>query len=344
VGIFRANSQGQVDYWNERLDSLTGMTVDEIRGQSWTQAVHPDDRQRVADEWDRCAHDQAVFKLQFRMVHQRGTVTWAVGEAMAMMDPSGRVTGYVGTITDIGDLKQAEEHLRATLEDLTRSNRDLEQFAYVASHDLQEPLRMVSSYTQLLAERYQNQLDQDANDFIAFAVDGAKRMQRLINDLLAYSRIGRRSSAPVRLDSSAVCQQALINLAPAIAESGAVVTCDPLPTVVADEILLIQVFQNLIGNAVKFRRPDTPPRVHVGYRREGAEWVFSVRDNGIGIAPEYFSRLFVIFQRLHAKGEYPGTGIGLAICKRIVERHGGRIWLESAPGQGATFLFSFPAV
>ncbi len=225
--------------------------------------------------------------------------------------------------------------------ELDRSNKELELFAYVASHDLQEPLRMVSSYTQLLARRYKGRLDANADEFIAYAVDGANRMQSLINDLLAYSRVGTRGKEFEPTDCTAVCDQTLANLKVTLEESDAAVACGPLPTVMADKMQIGRLFQNLIGNAIKYHG-DEPPRVQVSAEQKGKEWVFSVRDNGIGIDPQYAERIFVIFQRLHTREEYPGTGIGLAICKKIVERHGGRIWMESQLGSGATFSFTIP--
>jgi len=238
------------------------------------------------------------------------------------------------------ELKQADE-LKQAVEALELSNRDLEQFAYVASHDLQEPLRMVSSFTQLLAKRYQGKLDKDADEFIAYIVAGAKRMQALINDLLTYSRLDTRGESFGPIDSEAAFNQAVANLRVAIKEGEAVITHDPLPPLIADNSQIVQLFQNLLGNAIKFRGKE-PPRVHVSARQENNEWVFSFRDNGIGIAPDYFDRVFVIFQRLHGREEYPGTGTGLAICKRIVERHGGHIWVESEPNKGSTFYFAIP--
>ncbi|MBI4282351.1 MAG: PAS domain S-box protein [Chloroflexi bacterium] len=249
---------------------------------------------------------------------------------------------YTAIVRDITERKLAEQALAQRTQELERSNQDLQQFAYVASHDLQEPLRMVASYTQLLARRYQGKLDADADDFIAYTVDGANRMQAMISNLLEFSRVTTRGRELESTDSSAAFEQAVANLRAAIEESGAVVTHDALPTVMADALQLAQVFQNLIDNAVKFHGEESP-QVHVSAERKGDEWLFSVRDNGIGIDPQYFDRLFVIFQRLHSRSEYPGTGIGLALCKRIVERHGGRIWVESEPGKGATFFFTLLA-
>ena len=245
-------------------------------------------------------------------------------------------------IEDVTERRRVEEERDRAMAELRRSNAELERFAYVASHDLQEPLRMVASYTQLLARRYQGRLDEKADRFIAYAVEGATRMQALINDLLTFSRLGSRGPAPADTDAGEVLRRALANLEVAVRGSGAVVTHDPLPTVAADPTLLLQLFQNVLSNAIKFRA-EAPPRVHVSAAAQGGEWVFSVRDNGIGIDPAYAERVFVVFQRLHTRAEHPGTGIGLAICKKIVELHGGRMWLQSQPGEGSTFLFTLPA-
>ena len=244
---------------------------------------------------------------------------------------------------EISSRERTERELAALIDELRRSNAELEQFAYVASHDLQEPLRMVSSYTQLLARRYQGRLDEDADEFIGFAVDGANRMQRLINDLLQYSRVGTRGRDLAPTETGAILDAACANLRVLLEESDAKVTSDELPIVMGDPVQLAQLFQNLIGNAVKFNKEGEPPRIHVGAERRDGDWLFSVRDNGIGIEPEYRERIFVIFQRLHARTEYSGTGIGLAVCKKIVERHGGRIWVDSVPGEGSTFYFTLRA-
>lgn len=236
--------------------------------------------------------------------------------------------------------KQGE--LTEQTEELARSNAELEQFAYVASHDLQEPLRMVASYVQLLEKRYKGQLGQDADDFIHYAVDGAHRMQNLINDLLAYSRVETKGRAFKAVDCEVVMRHVLANLQTAIQESEAVVTHDALPTIMADPTQMAQLMQNLLGNAIKFRDPDRAPNIHVGVERQKEDWVFSVRDNGIGIDPKYRDKIFLIFQRLHNKTKYPGTGIGLSICKKIVERHGGKIWVDSVPGESTTFIFKIP--
>ena len=235
------------------------------------------------------------------------------------------------------------EELNERAKDLTRSNSELQQFAYVASHDLQEPLRMVASFTQLLAKRYGDKLDDDAREFINFAVDGAMRMQTLISDLLSYSRIGTQGKQMALTDGDALFKKILDSLQLGIQESGAEIVSDPMPMVMADPQQLGQLFQNLLTNAIKFKG-EAPIRIKISVERSGSDWKISVRDNGIGIPQEHAERIFIIFQRLHTKTEYPGTGIGLAICKKIVELHGGHIWIEPTPGGGTTFCFTIPAV
>jgi signal transduction histidine kinase len=239
------------------------------------------------------------------------------------------------------DRKVDQERLARTVEELARSNRDLEQFAYIASHDLQEPLRMVASYTQLLAERYRGRLDETADKYIDYASNGALRMQTLIRDLLAFSRVGRTGSVMKVVDCNAIACQALKNLQSAIRESGAIVSYDGLPAVLCNSLQFLQLFQNLIGNAIKFRGSEKPA-IHISAARTGSEWLFTVADNGIGIEPECAELIFSVFKRLHTSSEYPGNGIGLAICKKVVEQHGGRIWVESTRGRGSNFKFTLP--
>jgi hypothetical protein len=243
------------------------------------------------------------------------------------------------------DLERAstEDQLRQSGANLQRSNTDLQQFAYIASHDLLEPLRMVTSYAQLVQQRYQDKLDKQGNEFLGQAIDGAHRMEALIHDLLAYSRVEMRGRPFEPTDCEQVLQQALRNLKVAIEESRALVSHEVLPTVMGDGVQLIQVFQNLVSNAIKFKGPR-PPEVYVRSERKGSHWLFVVRDNGIGIDPKFFDRIFVIFQRLHTRQQYAGTGMGLAICKKIIERHGGQIWVESKPNEGAAFFFTLPAI
>jgi len=252
------------------------------------------------------------------------------------------VTQLQATTVSKEELEKAHDALSRRTMDLARSNAELEQFAYVASHDLQEPLRMVMAYVQLLQRHYRGKLGKDADEFIGFAVDGAKRMQTLIEDLLTYSRVGSRGNAFAPTDINTVLGQTLTDLKTAIAEAGATVTCDPLPIVQGDETQLRQLLQNLVGNAIKYRG-ERPPEIHLGCKRDGENWHLWAQDNGIGIDPKYLDRVFVIFQRLHTPQDYPGTGIGLAICKKIVERHGGAMWVVSEVGKGSTFHFTLPA-
>jgi light-regulated signal transduction histidine kinase (bacteriophytochrome) len=302
--------------------------------------------------------DGLSFDVELELITARKNRLWVRANGQAYRD-NGKIMKIGGVFQDIHARKLAEielrkhrDHLEELVNERTaelarantnleKSNKELEQFAYVASHDLQEPLRMVSSYTQLLARKYEGQLDEKAKKYINYAVDGAIRMQRLINDLLTYSRISTQGKPSEPIDSHSVLGEALRNLAATIEENRAVITNEDLPTVRADESQLMLVFQNLIANAIKFRQEEIP-QVHISVREQGRDWVFSVKDNGIGIDPRYSERLFVIFQRLHTKEEYPGTGIGLAVCKRIVERHGGRIWFESELGKGTIFYFTIP--
>lgn len=362
LGYHEYNREGKITRVNKTDLEMLGYTAEEMIGQSiWKLNVE-----------EELVKDQVLAKLAGRLPRGKnlvrtyrrkdGSTFPVLIEDRLLKDERGEIIGIRCTIQDITERERAEEALRQSEkelneqaqelekeliqrrrveEELARSNKELEQLAYVASHDLQEPLRMVTSYVQLLAQRYRGKLDGDADEFIGFAVNGAARMQQLINDLLTYSRVGTRGREFEPTDCEIILGQALKNLQIAIEEKQAIVTHDPLPTIMADNVQLGQLFQNLIGNAIKFQGTD-PPYVHVSASRNGNGWVFSVRDNGIGIAPEYAERIFVIFQRLHNREKYPGTGIGLALCKKIVERHGGCIWVESEPGKGATFYFTLP--
>ncbi len=286
--------------------------------------------------------------LEFEAYRRDGSKIWVSVNVRVVRDDENRVLYYEGTAEDITARKRSEERLQmlnTSLElqaqELARSNAELQQFAYAASHDLQEPLRMVSSYLNLVALRYQGKLDRDADEFIHFAVDGAKRMKLLIDDLLAYSRVGRRDNVREPINCSALLPQILKNLEVSIQESKALVDVGQLPVIVGAPSQLAQLFQNLISNAIKFHGPAVP-NIRISSELREGEWIFSVADNGIGMEMQYAERIFRIFQRLHAREEYPGTGVGLAICKKIVEWHGGRIWVESIPGNGATFYFSLP--
>jgi light-regulated signal transduction histidine kinase (bacteriophytochrome) len=298
--------------------------------------ILPDDQRHVLATINEAIRAKSVFELEHRVLRVDGTVGWTFSRAIPMLDEQGEIVEWFGMAADVTKRKEAEEAL-------ARANTELQQFAYVASHDLQEPLRAVAGFCQLLAGKYHDQIDAKGQEWLAYVVDGAKHMQELVQGLLRLSRVEAEGKAFVTTPAADIVAQALQNLDAMIHESGAEITCSELPAVPADRWQLVMVFQNLIGNGVKFRSKE-PPRIRVSAERNGREWIFQVRDNGIGIDPKHFSRLFVIFQRLHRREVYPGTGIGLVLCKRIVERHGGRIWLESELGKGSAFFFSLPTV
>lgn len=305
----------------------------------WAQIVDPEDLKISLLEAEAAFKDQRAGNVQFRCRHADGETVHA--ESYFDFVQEGNQVRQYGVIMDITKRKQTEDALKEFTEELRRSNEELEQFAYVASHDLQEPLRMVTSYLQLIESRYADKLDDDAHEFIDFAVDGASRMKTLINDLLAYSRVQRSEVVFETVNMQQVFEQVTHHLQLTIEETNASLTADALPDITANERQMVQLLQNLIGNALKFRGDDAP-KIHVGARQIGSRWQFSVQDNGIGIEPDYQDRIFVIFQRLHTRQDYPGTGIGLAICRKIVEKHGGKIWMESEPGKGTTFYFTIP--
>ena len=337
------DTEGLIVSWNQGAERIKGYRAEEIIGQHFSRFYTAEDLRNGAPARElKQATETGRFEGEGWRVRKDGSRFLANIVITALRDEKGRLRGFGKITRDITERRQAEEALMKTMTELKRSNEELGQFAYVASHDLQEPLRMVASYTQLLAQRYKGQLDSDADEFIGYAVDGCDRMQRLIQDLLSYSRAGTNIGALREISSEKALEESLANLQVTIKESGAVVTHDSLPAIMTDDAQLVLLFQNLIGNAIKYHGTESP-RVHVSATNNaGHEWIFSVRDNGLGIEPQYFKRIFILFQRLHGQKEFEGTGIGLAMCKKIVDRLGGRIWVESQPNLGSTFFFTLP--
>jgi PAS domain S-box-containing protein len=338
------NQGGEIVLLNVQAEKRFGYSRDELIGQKVKNIIPEGFAERLIADGTRSAAEALAQQIGTGIELSGRRKDGSEFPLEIMLSPLESAEGILVTaaIRDITERKKSEEHLVKMVGDLKRSNDELQQFAYVASHDLQEPLRMVASYTQLLAKRYKGRLDSDADEFIAYAVDGCNRMQRLIQDLLAYSRAGATAKELYEVSGEDALQGALTNLRITIEQSGTVVTHDSLPVIQTDDTQLALVFQNLVGNAIKYRSTEVP-RVHVSARKNGGhEWIFSVRDNGLGIDPKYFERIFILFQRLHGRNEFEGTGIGLAICKKIVERLGGRIWVESLPKKGSTFYFALP--
>jgi PAS domain S-box-containing protein len=333
-------------YWSDEVYRIFGMKPQEFGAtyEAFIEAVHPDDRAAVNASYTASLIEGTdTYEIEHRVVRKlTGEVRIVHEKCSHIRDESGQIVRSIGMVHDITGRKRLEEERERLLNELMRSNRELEQFAYIASHDLQEPLRMVSSYVQLLGHRYKGRLDEDADEFIGYAVNGTVHMQTLLNDLLAYSRVGTQGEPFKLIDLNSALNRALINLKVGIAQTRAEIAHEGLPVVYADEVQMAQVFQNLLGNAMKFRNSGTP-HINVSAEMKDNEWLIRVADNGIGIDPKYFDRIFDIFKRLHTKEEYMGTGIGLAICKKIIERHKGRIWVDSEPGKGSSFYFTIPA-
>lgn len=330
-------------FWSDEMYKIFGLEPGEgpINLEKVLGRIHPGDREEFRRALERSIREGAPIDMLHRIVLPDGEVRTLHSRGEVIRDSQGRAARMIGTRQDVTERKRAEDELRKAFAELERSNRDLEQFAYMASHDLQEPLRMVISYINLLDKRYRGILDAKAERYMHFIAGGAERMQNLVNDLLAYSRVATRGGQPEAISSEGVLMQVLEDLSMAIRESGAVIRHENLPEVRFDPVQLAQLLQNLLSNAIKFRKPGERPEVRIRAERKRGEWVFSVSDNGIGIDPRFSEKIFVIFQRLHGS-EYEGTGIGLAICKKIIERHGGRIWFASEPGKGSEFYFTVP--
>jgi len=383
IGNWEWNIETNEWLWSDEIYRIFGLNPREFGAnlEGFLKSVHPEDRDMVKNSIDGALYRKKPYSIGHRIVLPDGSVREVHENAKVFFNDIGKPIRMLGTVQDLterkkteeelkkhqdhfeelvkehtagiedlniqlkkelAERKRTEEKLKQSLEELERSNKDLEQFAYAASHDMQEPLRMVASYTQPLEKRYKDNLDNDAKDFIKYASDGATRMQKLINGLLSYSRIQTRGKPFRPIDCASVVDQAIANLQIHIEETQAIIERDDLPTVDADEMQLIRLFQNLIDNALKFHGTEVP-RIQISASHLGNKWMLSVSDNGIGIDSKYKDRIFIIFQRLHGEEEYPGTGMGLAICKRIVERHGGQIWIDSDPGKGSTFYFTIPA-
>lgn len=334
VMVWVTEPDGYCSYLSRSWREFTGQK--DGLGFEWLGAVHPEDRVRSDDCFSSANEKREPFQLEYRLKRADGEWRWCIDTAAPRFGAGGEFLGYVGSVIDITERKQTEELLR-------KANADLEQFAYTAAHDLQEPLRNITIYSELLERRAGSQLDDSSRRQMGFIVDGAKRMQALVTDLLTYTRLSSTEDPSESIDVQVVVQESLANLLTLLEESSAVVTAGPLPRVCAHRARIAQLFQNLISNAVKYSKPEEAPRIDIQAYRKDSLWVFSVEDNGIGIPPDYHERIFGVFKRLHGR-ETSGTGIGLAICKRIVEHYGGRIWVDSdGQGNGSTFYFTLPA-
>jgi PAS domain S-box-containing protein len=345
VFVVDVNADRELHYasFNPVSERYAGVTNEQIQGKTPEAAFGEALGSKLRQNYERSLQASASVTYEEQLNFATHSI-WALTTLVPLWNEQDQIYRIIGTATDITDRKQAELELQNQKQDLARSNAELQQFAYVASHDLQEPLRMITSYLELLERRYKGQLDERADKFIAYAVDGATRMQTLINDLLSYSRVGTSAQDWKTVDCEKVVQNVLSNLHLSILQNNAVITHDSLPKVNADPSQMTQLFQNLISNAIKFHRKEEAPQIHIGVECTDGKWLFSVQDNGIGMEVQYLARIFIIFQRLHSKTDYPGTGIGLAVCKKIVERHGGNLRVESQPNRGSTFYFTIPQI
>lgn len=339
--IMVTDTEFHIQSWNRAAETMYGWQEAEVQGQSLTALVEAEFVNETIDEVREKFRATGYWSGRVWQRRKDGVMIPILSAVTVIRDKEGRAIGTVAVNRDITGQLQIEEALRAQTHTLEVRNEELAQFAYAASHDLQEPLRMITVYLQLLSQRYSGQLDKEADEFIGYALDGATRMRQLITDLLAYAKIGRNNLFFTEVSLGKVLQQVLANLDLPIQENRVTITYDPLPTVIAEKTQMLQLFQNLLSNAIKFKSQHKPV-IHISVHQDDTHWIIHVKDNGIGIDPKLSEKVFTIFQRLHTRQEYPGTGIGLAICKRIVQNHGGAIWLQSEPDAGSTFSFSLP--
>ena len=337
-GILMADKSGIITFANRKISEMLGYSIDELLGTDGLFLV--DNESSEMQEKIKNRKEGIIESYETKFIRKDGSELWTLISGSPIYDHTGVHIGNLGMYTDITKRKKAEYEIEKTIDELKRSNKELERFAYVSSHDLQEPLRMVTLYSQLLEKRYKDRLDSDADDFIEYIVENAKRMRYLIDDLLEYSRVTSQAREFENIDLEKLLEDVLSNLSIPLVENNVNVTHDSLPTVFADRNQMIQVFQNLITNAIKFRGKE--PKIDISAQKGEKEWIFAVKDNGIGISPEHQKQIFEVFKRLHTRDEYPGTGIGLSIAQKIMERHGGRIWAESEPSIGSTFYFTLP--
>ena len=329
------DADGSCTYVNRRWYEFTGQSPEDALGFGWVETLHPDDKDATMNALASASETKEPFLLEYRIRRADGIWRWVINAAAPRFSKAGEFLGFISSIIDITDRKEMEEELK-------QANAGLQEFGYAAAHDLQEPLRNVMIYSELLAEKVRDNIDGDSLRYLNYTAEGAKRMHALLTDLLAYTRLAGKEEAPAPVDTAVIVRQVTDILGSSIAETHATIEAVGLPPVMGHDSRLSQLFQNLLSNSIKYRRPDTPPRIAVRAERRGGEWCFSVRDNGIGIDPAYRQQVFGVFKRLH-RGEVPGTGIGLAICRRIVEQYGGRIWVDSEGlNQGSTFSFTLP--
>lgn len=339
VMIWMTDKDNLCYYFNKAWLDFTGKKFEEELGTGWLKNVHPDDMILLNDIAPQL-NAYAEYSVEYRLRRKDGTYRHILEIGTPRFLPDSKFAGYMGSCLDISEMKLVQNELSNYANELKRSNEELEQFAYVASHDMQEPLRMIASYIQLIQRGLESGRTDGLTEFMGFVLDGTSRMQALISDLLQFSRVSRKGNPFTRVDMNETARIAIGHLQQKIKENNATVNFGSMPVVFGDSFQLIRLLQNLADNAIKFKHPDRKPEINISVEERDSDWLFKVSDNGIGIEDKFYNRIFVIFQRLHTRNEYEGTGIGLAVCKKIVERHGGEIWVESEEGKGSTFYFT----